>query len=205
MFHLNMEYSLFVSVIALFVSVIAIGLAVAIFTVQQYQGKQLREIVKDIQTFTEGEQDIRKVKRKNRSRGIFVALNFIDFEIEGYRESLKKLPNESGPQKDLLENNISNHYKRIQEMFHQLDIAFDDVLEIFNHQVEEQYRQTWRSIMTGVDIFKMSIGDIKYLQDRLDDIETQFKKLRDILLEFLPDNDKEKYRKLFDEDRFSKR
>lgn len=199
MFNLDIEYSIFVSVVSLFVSVTALFMAVVIFTIQQRQGKNLQKLVKDVHTFAEDQKDIKNLKRKRYAKGILSILNLIDYDLEGCRTQLTFLKNNpSNTKEDQSKSIILDHYERIQNLFMNMKIEYDTVLEVFNHEVEEQYQISYRTVMSHKDIWKHNLDDINTLDKSIQKIETEMKKFNNLLIDFIPSEFRSKYERLFE-------
>lgn len=192
------KYSMFVSVVALVISIIAVFLAVSIFTIQQIQGKKLKNMIKELHTFVDEENYTRSKKRARYSRGILFTLRLIDYEIESIVSDIEFFK-VNRIDKTELDKRAESKYERIQGLFIDMKLEYDTILEVFDHETEHLYSSAFKHIRVEVNIWKYILQDTKQLEKAVLDIDVDFKKLKDILITFTPDESKSNFKDLFEQ------
>lgn len=198
------------TILSIYFSSIAIGLAIAIFAIQQSQGDRIRELVKDVHVFADVQTKVRENKQRKYARIILSGLNMIDFELEGVKiqhKFLKAIKFGDFEKEKQHRDQLIGHYYRIQKIYtdyHLKDIDSDILLEVFNELIEEQYWNTWSKVSLSADIYLMS-GDVKldFFVEKMDEGRPEFVKLKNLVIECIPKKERSRYEKMFDPDRFS--
>lgn len=192
---------------AMFQVGIGIALSVIVFVFSNEQRKKLSIVVDDIHKIELQQQDIlseqkRKLehKRKRYSRVILFSLGLIDYEIEGLRIQQKFRDDKSDTSISDEERKKMqiNYYEKAQKRFLEINVEYDDILEVFNPEVENQYRTAWDTLRIPTLYFRNNFDDSDKLREAITKIQEEFGKLRDLLIEEIDEKDKPHYKHLFD-------
>ena len=188
-------------VVAAIFSLIVAGL---IFYFQNRQGVKLEKLVKAVHDFTDEQQSIKKAKRKMYSKMILVGLRFMDSKLQElviqqrFRDDLsdKRMSDEERKQIQI------RRYEDAQQIFIDINIKFEDILEIFGENVEKQYRKAWATmrIQSSAEDFDSS----DKVWGKISEIRQEFVNLKDLLMGFIDDHEKSTYSDLFDPAKYEK-
>lgn len=175
-----------------------------VFFVQKKQSKKLEKLVKEVHNFTDEQQSIKTAKRKLYSKMILVSLRFMDYKLQElviqqkFRDnrSDERIPDEERKQIQI------KRYDDAQQIFLDMNIEFEDILEIFGETVEKQYKKAWVTmrIQSSAEDFDSS----DKVWEKINEIRQEFVNLKDLLMGFLDDHEKSTYSDLFDPTKYEK-
>jgi hypothetical protein len=186
---------------------IGIAVSVIMFVFSVEQQRKINGMIGKIATVAEQQQQIideqnkkQKHKRKRYAKMILFGLQLIDYEIEGILIQQKFRDNKS----DLSISDADRgkmqikYYEKAQKRFMEINVQYDDILEIFNPEIENQYRMAWSTLMTHKLYVTENFANSEKVWKTATKIQEEFGKLRDFLIEYVDQKEKLDYQHLFD-------
>jgi len=152
-----------------------------------------------IQEFAKEQKSIKEAKRKRYSMVILFGLKLIDYEIDGVVIHQRFRDNHDARGDKQLQ---SRYYENAQKRFLDMKIEYDDVLEIFNETIENQYRKAWDALRTPS--LYVNFDKSETIWGLINKITQAFAELKNSLIEYVDADEKNTYSDLFDPQKYKK-
>lgn len=185
---------------------VGVAITVIIFVFSHDQQNRLSRIIQNINNISNQQQKLnneqiktRDHKRKRYSKMILFGLQQIDYELEGIvmEQNFRDVKDITRSDDDRKKSQIK-YYEKAQKIFLEIGVEYDDILEVFTPEIENQYRIAWNTLRTPLLYFKNNFDNSLALKKSLVKIYTEFGELKDQLLVFVNESEKKDYSELFD-------
>lgn len=188
---------------------LGVGIAVSaiMFVFSNEQRKNIDGMIRKIadvagqqQRIIDEENKKQKYRRKKYAKMLLFGLQLIDYEIEGMRIQQKFRDDKSDPSysDDDRKKMQIEYYEKAQKRFLEINVEYDAMLEVFNPNIEEQYRSAWNTLKIPKLYFTHNFDDSEKFWKAISKIQTEFGNLRDLLIEYVDEQDRSDYKHLFD-------
>ena len=130
-------------------------------------------------------------------------MRLIDYEIEGLaiQQRFRDRHDTSMSDKERKQIQIK-YYETAQKRFLDMNIEYDAILEIFNENVESQYRKAWDTLRTPS--LYVDFDHSEKTWEIINKIVQGYANLKNSLIEYVVDDEKNTYSDLFDSKKYQK-
>ncbi len=172
---------------------IGVTITIIIFIFSYDQQNRLSGVIRNIHKISNQQQKInneqiktREHKRKKYSKMILFGLRQIDYELGGIltQQKFRDIKDQMYSDDDRKKFQ-TGYYEKAQKQFLEMDVEYDDILEIFTPEIETQYRNAWNTLQTPILYFKNNFDDSEKIRISMEKMYTEFGKLKDQLSEYV--------------------